>query len=396
MLVLFCVCVALIIYVYAGYPLLLRLNVFARPRSYHHRISFPSVSIIVAAHNEEAVIETKLRNLLELDYPRDLVEILVGSDGSSDGTEDLVRAFAHEGVRLISFQKQQGKTAMQNGLVATASGELLVFTDADCLLACDALKLLIENFADSRVGLVTARPRYLNEGETSTTENESLYLRYESWMRLLESERGILAMASGSCFAMRRALWRPLDRTLGDDFAFPLRVAQAGMVNWLDARAVAVTRLSQNRPGSMLRMKVRIISKDFRALLGHRALLDPLRHGAFSLGLWSHKLLRWLVPYLLLALVFANVALLGHSLFRAFFALQAAFYAIAFGGFVRRTRSLPLPWSVPASFCIVNLAALLGTLRCMAGRTSGQWTPERTEPLPPRPGPASSPFSGFK
>ena len=185
---------------------------------------------------------------MALDYPRDLVEILIGSDGSSDRTEDIVSTFAHEGVGLISFPQQQGKSAMQNGLVAAASGEILVFTDADCLLSPDALSLLVENFADPRVGLVTARPHYVNGSETSITENESLYLRYETWLRERESERGILAVASGSLFAMRRSLWQPLDPTLSDDFVLPLRVAKAGMLNRLDMRVSAVTRLSQNRP----------------------------------------------------------------------------------------------------------------------------------------------------
>lgn len=395
MLILFSSCLAAIAYVYFGYPLILWIGVLGRKQSFLRGGRRPSVSVIVAAHNEESGIEEKLRNLLALDYPRDLVEILIGSDGSSDRTEDIVSTFAHEGVGLVSFPKQQGKSSIQNGLVAAASGELLVFTDADCLLSRGALSLLVSTFADSRVGLVTACPQYINGSETSITENEGLYLRYETWLRARESERGILAVASGSLFAMRRSLWRPLDPTLSDDFVLPLRVAQAGMLNRLDMRVSAVTRLSQNRPGSMLRMKARIISKDFRTLLVHRALLDPSRHGAIALSLWSHKLLRWLVPYFLLTLIAANAALLGQPLFRIFFTLHIGFYALALWGFVRRTSSSVPPFSIPMSFCLVNLAALLGTLRCLTGRTSGQWTPERTEsPLVPSAAPA--PPGGFK
>lgn len=396
MLILFCLCLAAIAYVYLGYPLFLWLGAFGRRRLFRRGTARPSVSMIVAAHNEESAIEAKLQNLLALYYPRDLVETLIGSDGSSDRTEDIVREFTHEGVGLISFPMQQGKTAMQNGLIAAASGEILVFTDADCLLAPDALGCLVENFADPRVGLVTARPRYLNQDETSITENESLYLRYETWLRAQESERGILAVASGSLFAMRRSLWRPLDPALGDDFALPLRVAQAGMFNRLDERVSSVTRLSQNRPGSMLRMKTRIIGKDLRALLVHRSLLDPSRHGALAAGLWSHKLLRWFVPYFLLALLAANSALLAHPLFRIFLALQLAFYALAIAGFARRTNSAAGTWSIPMSFCLVNLAAMLGTLHCLAGRTSGRWTPDRIESPPARSSPAVAPVRGVK
>src|ERR1700689_4428465 len=139
MLILFCACLAAIAYVYFGYPLLLWMGVFGRKRSFLRGDLQPTVSVIVAAHNEESSIEAKLKNLLALDYPRDLVEILIGSDGSSDRTEEIVSAYANESLGLISFPKQQGKSAMQNGLVAAASGELLVFTDADCLLSVDAL-----------------------------------------------------------------------------------------------------------------------------------------------------------------------------------------------------------------------------------------------------------------
>lgn len=377
MLILFYISLAAIAYVYCGYPLALRLGAFGRKRRFRRAAIQPTVSVIVAAHNEEANIRAKLRNLLALDYPRQRVEILIGSDGSSDRTEEIVSAFAHEGVGLISFPKQLGKSAMQNGLVAAASGELLVFTDADCLLPRDALGKLAENFADPCVGLVTAQPCYMNQSETSITENESLYLRYETWLRAQESDRGILAMASGSCFAMRRCLWRPIDRTHGDDFVLPLRVAQAGQTNRLDSRVIALTRLSQNRPGSMLRMKSRIISKDFRALLMHPALLNPFRHGALAASLWSHKLLRWLVPYFLLALFATSLALRAHPPARIVFALQIALYALALVGSAQRKPSAGFVFTIPQSFCVVNSAALLGTLRCVAGSTSSRWTPDR-------------------
>ena len=371
-----------IAYVYVGYPLLLRANALGRPRRFLRARIHPTISIIVPAHDEEANIGAKLRNLLALDYPRDRVEILIGSDGSSDRTEAIVRAFTHEGVGLISFPKQLGKSAMQNGLVDAASGEILVFTDADCLLHCEALRLLAEHFTDARVGLVTTAPRYVNADETSVTSNESLYLRYETWMRSLESDRGLLAMASGSCFAMRRCLWQPLDRADGDDFVLPLRVAEAGLVNRLDPRVGVFTRLSQNRPWAMLRMKARIISKDSRALLKHAALLDPFRRGTLALSLWSHKLLRWLVPYFLMVVLAASCTLRADPPMRAILAMQIIFYALALAGFAQPERSANTLFKIPMSFCLVNLAALVGTLRSLTGRTSGLWTPDRSGSLP--------------
>ena len=243
----------------------------------------PTVSIIVAAHNEELKIESKLHNLFACDYPRERVEILIGSDGSSDCTEEIVSRYLHEGVGLISFPLQQGKSAIQNGLAAAAWGDILIFTDADCTFAPDTLRLVAENFVDSRVGLVTARPRYINESSTHITENEGLYLRYETWLRRKESELGLLAMASGTLVAIRKPLWRPLDPAFGDDFVHPLRIAQAGMLNVLDERISVLTHLSQDSPASMLRMKLRIVSKDFRGLLAHRDLLNPVRHTALAI-----------------------------------------------------------------------------------------------------------------
>ncbi len=380
MLFLFFVCLSLIAYIYFGYPLLVLVGALGGHKVLAAGTAQPSVSIIVPAHNEESCIEAKLTNLLELHYPSDRIEILVGSDGSSDSTEDVVRRFAHRGVRLVSFPQQRGKSVIQNALVAPATGDILLFTDADCFCAPDSLQSAVKHFNDRRVGLVTASPRYRNTTDTAVARNERLYLRYEASLRHLESERGLLAMASGSFFAMRRALWQPLPSDVGDDFALPLRVAATGMLTYLDRRLSVVTHLSQIDPTSMLKMKIRIIAKDCRALLSHRSLLNPARHGSLAVVLWSHKLLRWLVPYFLIVLILCNVSLLGRPVFNTFFILQSAFYGIAFVGFIAPRFSSRLGCSVPMSFCLVNLAALAGTLAVFAGRTTGKWNPHRAMP----------------
>jgi cellulose synthase/poly-beta-1,6-N-acetylglucosamine synthase-like glycosyltransferase len=376
-------CLGAVAYVYFGYPLLLWLGAIGHRRAFLREASHPSVSVIVAAHDEECCIEHKLRNLLALDYPRDRIEILIGSDGSSDRTEEIVRRFAHEGVGLISFPRQHGKSAMQNSLISHSSGELLVFTDADCLLSPEALAHLIEHFADPRVGLVTGCPRFRNPGDSSVAANESVYLGYETWLRQRESEFGLLAMASGSLFAMRRSLWKPLDPRFGDDFVLPLRVLGAGLVNRLDRRAIATTNLTQTSPAAMLRMKTRIIAKDFSALLAHGYLLNPLPNGAAAIALWSHKLLRWLAPYFLLMLLAVNVCLLSRAAFRLIFAAQIAFYSAALIGWLACDRRQHSLWSIPMSFCLVNLAALIGTVKAIARRSSGAWKPDRDASHPP-------------
>lgn len=376
MLSLFLLSAFLIAWVYFGYPLLLWLGAFGSRRSFRRGTDLPSLSIIVPAHNEESIISVKLRNLLAADYPRELVEILIGSDGSSDKTEDLVRQFVNDGVGLLSFPQQHGKSAIQNALVTASSGEILIFTDADCLFSQTALREMAAHFSDPRIGLITASPTYRNRNSTVITENESLYLRYEAWLRQQESARGLLAMASGSLCAVRRSLWQPLDPSLGEDFLLPLRVADTGMVNLLDPQIRVSTDLTQDRPSSMLGMKARIITKDFRCLLAHLDLLNPLRRGPLAIGLWSHKLLRWLVPYFLIAVLVSSFFLAAHPFFRAVLAAQIVFYTLALAGLCIRRTALGI-LAVPMSFCVVNAAALIGTMKCLAGRTSGQWKPER-------------------
>ena len=373
---------AAVAYVYFGYPLLLRIGLFGKRKpltSGAPPMQPPMVTVIIAARNEESGIDAKLKNLLSSNYPRERLEILVGSDGSSDRTEELVRPLAAEGVGLISFPIHQGKSAMQNRLVAAASGSILVFTDADCLVSRSAISEVVENFRDPAIGLVTGRPIYVNRSETSVAENEGTYLQYETWLREQESARGILAVASGSFFALRRSLWKPLDAHLGDDFALPLHVAQSGFRNVLDPRVVAETHLSQSNPAAMVRLKIRIVSKDFRALLAETDLLNPFAYGGVAAALWSHKLLRWFVPYFLVAIFLSTALLSAHPAFRVVLALQIAFYSVAIIGLLAHKRVLRAPWSVPASFCLVNFASLLGTLKCLSGRTSGRWEPKRSQ-----------------
>lgn len=386
--ILFWTCLSVAAWVYFGYPLALKCGAFGHPNrsscanpsdgaAQRPAAAWPKLSIIIPAHNEEAGIEAKLRNLLDSDYPRDRIEILVGSDGSSDGTQEIVERFRDDAVGLLSFPQHRGKSAIQNGLVDIASGSILVFTDADCLLSSDALCRLIRHFVDSRVGLVTGSPQYRDANHTPTTANEGVYLRYETWLRKLESDRGLLAMASGSLFAVRRSLWQPLATNEGDDFALPLRVARAGLLNVLEMHACPTTGLAQDNPSAMLKLKVRIISKDCRALLDNSDLLNPFRYGVVTVGLWSHKLLRWLVPYFLVAM-FASALLLIHQLtFRIALALQIAFYGSAVLGITSRGRVRWRGLSVPMSFCTVNLAAALAVARALAGRVSGAWEPDR-------------------
>ena len=380
MLVAFWICAFVIVYVYVGYPALLAAGLLGSKRPARRAHILPSLSVIVPAHNEERTIRDKIENLLAQDYPRELVQILVGNDGSTDRTGEIVSEFVSRGaVQMVTSEKAGGKSAIQNLLVSKATGEILIFTDADCFLPPAGLRTIVQSFTDHKVGLVTNCATFVNEGETPTVEGESLYWRYERWLRSQESDRGLLAMASGSLFAMRRSLWAPLEAGVGDDFVLPLRVASRHRRNVLDTRISAATVLSQNQPRSMFRTKIRIISKDLRGLLRSPVCLNPFQVGAVAIGLWSHKLLRWCIPYFLIGLLASNcaLALTRQPFYEVTLVAQVLFYTLALLGFFMARRGKAFPFSVASSFCLVNLAALVGTLHCCTLQTAGRWKPVR-------------------
>ncbi|HET7109142.1 MAG TPA: glycosyltransferase [Candidatus Acidoferrum sp.] len=369
----FWMCLAVILYVYIGYPCLLRSGLLGPRKPIHRKHLFPSLSVIIPAHNEEAMIRKKLENLLAQDYPAEKMKIFVGDDGSTDETPAICRSFEPAGVYYFRSETRRGKSSLQNELVARARGEILVFTDADCLLPRNALSVIAQNFASEEVALVTNCATILNPDETGIVKSEGIYWKYEKWLREQESARGLLAMASGSFFAMRRSFWKRLDPNVGDDFALPLRVARAGYRNILETRVSAGTQLTQNKADTMLRMKMRIISKDLYGLLRNPACLNPFQVGRVAIGLWSHKLLRWAVPYFLLGLLVSNIFLAGRDFYGMFLAAQAAFYSAAAAGLLIRGLESRFPLSVTSSFCVVNFASLLGTLHCLMSGKAGQW-----------------------
>jgi len=376
----FWICLAIPAYVYFGYPALLASGFLARRKPVYRQRIQPMVSIIVAAHNEESVIEGKIKNLLALTYPQDRFEILIGNDGSTDRTAEIAARYTTQRVQVITSEVRRGKSSIQNEAVMAASGEILVFTDADCLVSPDTLQHAVDNFADPNVGLVTGTAAFSNSSETGVSRNENLYSRYEAWIRRQESDRGLLAAASGSFFAIRRQLWQPLEANVGDDFVLPLQVALRGKRNLLASDVLAWTSLPVHAD-SMFKVKKRIVSKDFRGLLRNQAVLNPLRTGAVAFGLWSHKLLRWLVAYFLCGLLLANLWLLHSTFFRITLAAQILFYLVAVIALARRNPNIKLPWSVILSFCVVNGAAMAGVFDCLTNRSFAQWKPIRS-PLP--------------
>ena len=229
--IIFWLCIMFVFYIYFGYPLLLFILSRLRPapRVKKGDISL-NISLIIPAYNEEKVIADKIENSLLLDYPKEELEIIVASDGSTDKTNQIVRSFATLGVKLVLLNTNQGKSSAQNLAVTQARGEIIFFSDANVLLLPDAVKKIVRSFADPNVGCVVGKVIYLNQEDTSVSQGEGLYWRYELFLRAKESKLGNFAMGSGPIMAIRRSLFQPLDPDVGEDFVLPLQTVMVRLL----------------------------------------------------------------------------------------------------------------------------------------------------------------------
>jgi cellulose synthase/poly-beta-1,6-N-acetylglucosamine synthase-like glycosyltransferase len=376
---------ALVVYVYAGYPLLLALVRAiggGRPVA-HDEDAEPVVTLVVSAFNEAAVIGQKIEDCLALDYPRDKLQIIVVSDASDDGTDVVVTHYASRGVELLRMPERGGKTVGLNAAVASARGELIIFSDANAMYGRDVVRKLVRNFADPEVGAVIGESTYIDP-QVASERSEGLYWRYETTIKRFESSIGSVVGGDGAIYAVRRALYSPMRADALSDFVNPLQIVKSRhrCVYEPEARSYERAALSFEKE---FRRKVRIVNRAWRAMLRMKCLLNPLRFGFFSVKLISHKLLRWIVPLLLVGLLITNFAVLGEGLIYALaLTVQMAFYLLAAGGYAMRHRqSMPSLFSVPYYFCLVNVASALGILDAFRGKTYTTWATPRSSASPP-------------
>jgi cellulose synthase/poly-beta-1,6-N-acetylglucosamine synthase-like glycosyltransferase len=300
------------LYAYVGYPLILWIVANVRPRGESARrfLDWPSVTITVPVYNALSSIGATLDALLVVDYPREKLQILVISDASTDGTDDLVRRFADRGVELLRLPERRGKTAAENAALAASRGEILVNVDSTIVVPAQSLKKLLRVFDDPTIGVASGRDVSVGDTDNQGTFAESRYVGYEMWVRDLETRVGSIVGASGCFYASRRHVHgRPLPIGLSWDFAAALvaRIQGYRAVS-VPAAVCMVPRSAQIR--TELKRKVRTMARGLSTLFYHRALMNPLRYGGFALMLISHKLLRWL-PYLLAPIAYVALCLLA-------------------------------------------------------------------------------------
>src|SRR5256886_3657752 len=313
-------------YTYVGYPLLLALVSTLRPRRVQRGNYAPPVTMIITAYNEERALAAKLENSLALDYPRELLEVIVASDFSTDRTDEIARAFAKKGVLLHRQTQRLGKTAAQNAAVAKARGDIILFSDATSLYAPDVLKKILPNFVDESVGCVGGCLIYVDPGDTHVGRGAKSYWNYETFLKRHESRACSLIGVSGCLYAVRRAAYVPLYHEACSDFIIATKMIEQGLRTIYEPDAVCTEETNQ-RHANELRMRVRIIAQTFTDLWRHRAMLNPLRSGLYGIQLLSHKLMRYLVPLFLITLFATSASLSGVSIFyRGFLVAQSIGY----------------------------------------------------------------------
>ena len=364
-----------IVYMFIGYPIALAVWSRIRPRCWQQQPCEPTVSIVISAYNEAASIAAKIESLLSLDYPAEQVEILVGSDGSTDGTAQQLLAMSHPRVHVFVFPQRRGKPVVLNTLVPKARGEIILFSDVRQKFEPRVLRVLTQSFADPRIGAVSAEV-ILNRREdgTAVSEGSGFYWRYETFIRNRESLIDSSIAVTGPIYAIRRALFEPIpDDTIVDDVLIPLRIARRGYRVVIEPEARAYDA-PYTVAGQEFTRKVRTLAGNFQLFAREGWLFNPFRN-----RLWwqtmSHKALRLLIAPLQIALIGANVALFGGPLvYKIAMLAQIVFYAGAIAGWLLpREWKKPFVITFPYFFCLLSWASVLAFLRSITGRQPVTW-----------------------
>ena len=370
----------LVAYTYLGFPILLLLRALLHPKPFTAGAITPSVSLLIAAYNERDSIEAKLDNCLALDYPADRLEVIIASDGSTDGTDELVRSRAGDRIRLLSLPRG-GKAAALDAAAAASRGDILVFSDANSSYSTDAVRALVKPFADPAVGGVAGDQRYRSGTDTdAAAEGERAYWSIDRLLKAAESRGGNVISATGAIYAIRRTLFRGVPVGVTDDFAVSTSVIEQGFRLVFAPDAVAWEPVSRSGVAEWGR-KVRVITRGLRGVYERRMLLNPVTHGFYAVQLLSHKVLRRLmgIPLAIMAVIAPTLWRHGPA-YRVATALQAGWYFLGIAGLAMRGRhglSRSKLLAAPTFFILANAAALVALWKTVRGHRIDRWEPVR-------------------
>lgn len=377
-LIIFWTSVGLLAYVYVGYPMFVWLVSRLSPKRVHTGEIEPRVTVLITAFNEEAALPARLANAFAADYPAEKLEVMVASDGSTDRTDEIAGEWAGRGVRLVRTEGRVGKTATQNAAIEQASGDIVLFSDATTMYREDVFRTLLPYFADATVGCVAGRLVYLDDDGTNVGKGARSYWSYETFLKEAESRACSLIGASGCLYAVRRSAYEPMYAEACSDFLICTSLYRKGLRSVFAPDAVCFENTNR-LTGDELRMRIRVIGQTLSDLWRNRDMLSPFKSGFFAVELLSHKLLRYAVPLMLLALLTASAMLARSSVFFLFvLAAQLGFYAAAVAGLLmeRAGRRLSL-LAMPLYFMLANVASVVAFYKFLRGERYVRWQPIR-------------------
>jgi cellulose synthase/poly-beta-1,6-N-acetylglucosamine synthase-like glycosyltransferase len=363
----------LLFYVYAGYPLLLAMiGLFVRSRRPEPGYC-PRLSVLIAAYNEEEAIARKIEQTLALEYPADKLEVLVLSDCSTDRTDEIVNRFPDKRVRLIRMAERRGKTYAQNQGIKEATGEVVVFSDATAVYQSKALLYMACNYQDASVGAVSGRYQYFDPTNESATGLGSMaFWNYENLIKKLQSRIRTITGCCGCIYSVRKTAYTELPADIISDLVQPLQAIKKGYRVVFEDRALAYEETTQSTSEEFA-MRVRVVTRAMRGLLSVPDLLQPWKFAWTAFQLWSHKIMRWMVPLFLIVLLGANLALLEIPFYRAILGLQLFFYLAAILNMLWPLHRQWKPLGIPLFFCTLNAAALVSMVEICRGRKYVTW-----------------------
>lgn len=369
-------CITIIFYSFIYYPLVVRFLAKTMPKKRKRGAShLPCVSILVAAYNEESHIADKIQNYKNLNYPKDKIEILFGSDGSTDKTNEILKSQADDNIRTFFYGSRSGKAATLNRLVKNAKGKILIFSDANTVYESDAISKLVRHFQDESVGGVCGQLRLINPMSKIESEGERLYWGYENNLKKHEAEVKTVLGANGAIYALRKDLFHPLpeNKVIVDDFLIPLRAVIDGYDIVYDEEAIATETVSPHLKAEFSR-KTRIGAGNFNTLSEIKSLLNPSR-GFVAFALWSHKIFRWFAPFFLAGAFISNLFLLDSLFYVYTFTLQIFFYLSAlFGLYLDKKGKAIKIFTYPLYFSAINLAMAIGFFKFLTGSQKPAWS----------------------
>ena len=369
----------LICYTYLFYPLILKFyqDLGRRDVKAEKFDSYlPYVTMVVTAYNEEKIIEEKLKNILDLDYPKDKMNVIIASDGSNDHTNEIVKRYESKSLKLIEYPRM-GKVNVLNKTVTLVSGEIIVFSDANTMYNSQAIRKLVVHFQDVEVGCVCGKLKLINSKSVQSGEGEEFYWRYETWIKEKESRFGCVTGANGAIYAIRRNLFEKMpSNVINDDFHISMKIMQGGYKVIYESDAIGVENVASDFKGEFLR-HVRDGAGHYREIVHLTGFLNPMK-GARFFTYVSHRFIRWMVPFLLPLSFVSNVLLSGTSFYRILFLLQIFLYLSAIMGFFLQKYNVRLKiFNISLSFFSTNLALMIGFWRNVVGVQSVTWN--RTE-----------------